>query len=988
MAQAPQLQAERRSEPAVLTSGESAQTQAPLSGRRQSRASSRRSHGRRYSLRAILFRYIMAPALILSLLLALLFTLQQMNDRRDLLLSHGRASAEQLVELIHLSEGHSFEERIRWLDKSLMVLMLERDMIRSVQLYRADRNEAGQEAFKLISSVGPRPRTSFTADQLRGKQAHVYEDLNSLQVLQPLRGEGTNCWLAIELHRPYFLVGTYQVALVGLVGLIVCALIALVWAMVLSERAVRSLERIKDALRSVGQGKFATRVASSRNLELAQLTEEINLMTGNLAEYQRDYQDGLHQSMEDLRQSLDAMEEQNIELELARKKAVENSRIKSTFLANTSHEIRTPLNGIIGFTNLLLKTEVDQLQQDYLQTILRSSESLLTTINDILDFSRIESGNLVLDHSPMNLGQVLEETLQILAPYGYEHNLELVPFVDPQLPPSQIGDPLRIKQILTNLVSTAIRCSENGSIPVRIAVQSGKESELTVQISIVDNGARCDEQGRRELRQLLNSSPQQQQSSNNGMGLSIARSLVQSMGGELELENNEQGGCNYWIQLPLTIDRNRAVITREQFPGCRILLVDPNPMTRQQIYQQLTHWQVLPQEHCDGQNLVPAIEQMWRHDALPDALIIDTAIAAGNFDNFIATVQQLVDTYQCRVVIQGSPVDLRRCYDALRTRVLAFLGKPVSREGLLRALKRVVPNQVQPRPQTGTYPVLPWPAKPRVLAVDDNEANRLLMSELLRTQNIEAVVAASGTEALTLWRDQYFDMIFMDIQMPDMDGIATTRKIREQESGRRTPIIALTAHVGTEEKSRLLSAGLDDYLSKPVSEVQLTHTVKRWMDVNSADTGFTISPAVAPRLVDISESLNLANQDPGLARDLLRMLLKGLHEDEQELARLFAQRNHKGLFEEVHRLHGGCCYCGVLRLRSATGQLQELLRPVQEQAEVDVENYESAYELVRKEIRNLRDWASDQDLDTLFGLEQIDDSGTSHGNIGEEEHSL
>ncbi|WP_226702601.1 response regulator [Microbulbifer elongatus] len=926
---------------------------------------------RRVSLRAILFRYTMAPALILSILLCLLFTLQQMSDRRDLLLSHGRASAEQLVELIHLSDGHPFEDRIQWLDKSLMALMLERDMIRSVQLYRADINTSGLEEFKLISSVGPRPRTLFTADELRGKQAHVHEDLQSLQVLHPLRGEDANCWLSIELHRPYFLVGTYQVALVGLLGLIVCAMIALVWAVALSERASRSLDRFKDSLRAIGQGKFNARTAYSRNQELSQLAEEINLMADNLSEYHRDYQEGLHQSMEDLRQSLDSMEEQNIELELARKKAVENSRVKSTFLANTSHEIRTPLNGIIGFTNLLLKTEVDQLQQDYLQTILRSAESLLTTISDILDFSRIESGNLVLDHSPMNLGQVLEETLQILAPYGYEHNLELVPFVDPQLPPSQIGDPLRIKQIFTNLVSTAIRCSENGSIPVRITVQSGKESELTVRIGIVDNGARCDEQGRRELKQLLSNNPPQQMS-NNGMGLGIARSLVQTMNGELSIEDNDQGGCSYWVQLPLTIDRNRTAVTREQFPGCRLLLIDPNPMTRQQIGQQLTHWQAEPLEHCSGDNLVPAIEQMWRHDAMPDALIIDTAVADGDFGTFIPAVQQLVDTYQCRVIIQGSPVDLRRCYDALRTRVLAFLGKPVSRDGLLRALKRALPHQAQPKPQTGNFDSLPWPAKPRVLAVDDYEANRLLMSELLRAQGVEVVVAASGEEALELWREQHFDMVFMDIQMPGMDGIATTAKMREEESGHRTPIIALTAHVGTEEKSRLLSAGLDDYLSKPVSEAQLSHTVKRWMEIYTPAEPEQLRPLVGPRLVDISESLNLANQDPSLARDLLRMLLKGLHDDEQELSRMYQEGDLKGLFERIHRLHGGCCYCGVPLLRSATEQLQELLRPLQDQAEanIDGEALEAAYELARKEIRSLRDWAVDQDLEALFGLER------------------
>ena len=919
------------------------------------------------SLRSILFRYTLTPTLILSILLCLVFTLQQMSDRRDLLLSHGRASAEQLVELIYLSDDNTFEERIDWLNKSLMALMLERDMIRSVQLLRADKDETGVEEFTLLTSAGPRPRTTHSAGELKGQQAHIYEDIHTLQVLHPLKGEGMNCWLVIELHRPYFLVGTYQVALIGLIGLIACALAALIWAVYLSEKANRHLSGFRETLRSIGNGHFCARAQASDNLELNLFAEEINHMADCLADQQREHQENLHQSMEDLRQSLDSMEEQNIALEIARKKAQENSRVKSAFLANTSHEIRTPLNGIIGFTNLLLKTEVDELQQDYLQTILRSSESLLTTINDILDFSRIESGNLVFEHTPMNLGQVLEETLQILAPDAYEHRLSLVPFIDPQLPPSQIGDPLRIKQILTSLVSNAIRCSEDGNIPVRISVQGGKESELSVRVSITDVGNRMDEAGRRELKQVLNHNQHQQHLSGNGMGLSIARSLVESMHGEIGIEDNEDGGFTYSLVIPLAIDRNRSAITREQFPGCRIMIADPNPMTRQQLFQLLQHWRAEPLSHSDNKTLIPALEQLWRHDALPDAVIVDTAAASEDIDQFISTVQKLVDTFQCRIIVQGSPMDLRRCYDALRTRVLAFVGKPVAREGLLRALKRAVPNQSHPRPITGSFPPLPWPASPRVLVVDDYEANRLLMSELLRTQNIETVVASSGAEALELWREQQFDMIFMDIQMPDMDGIAATAKIREEETGTRTPIIALTAHVGTDEKSRLLGSGLDDYPSKPVSEAQLNHTIERWMEMRVRELQQEPASTIRTRLVDIGESLKLSNNNSELARDLLRMLLNGLHEDEQELSRLYRDGNHKGLFERVHRLHGGCCYCGVPLLRSATEKLQEQLRPLAEsdKGKIDATLFQ---EMIR-EVRALRDWASEQDLTALFGLE-------------------
>lgn len=925
---------------------------------------------RLYALRTLLFRYSMAPSLILAVLLCLVFTFQQMNDRRELLLDHGRASAEQLVALIQLSDGEPLEARLAWLNRSLMVLMLEKDMIRSIQLYRSEVSpETQQEEFKLLSSVGPRPRTRFSAADLRDKPAHIYEDVHSLQVLQPLLGKDTNCWLTIELHRPYFVVGTYQVALVGLIGLIICTFVALIWAVFLSEHVSKSLARYSDALRSIGRGHFNTRPADSRNLELYQLGEHINAMAENLSEHQREHQENLHQSMEDLRQSLDSMEEQNIELDLARKKALENSRVKSTFLANTSHEIRTPLNGIIGFTNLLLKTDVDELQHDYLQTILRSSENLLTTINDILDFSRIESGNLVLDHIPMNLGQVLEETLQILAPYAHEHNLELVPLIDPELPPTLVGDPLRIKQVLTNLVSNAIRCSEKGNIPVRVNVQSGKESEMLIRVSITDIGNRIDEQARRELQQLVSSKNlhQSQQLTSNGMGLAIARRLIETMHGNMGLDETTGGGAIFWFHIPLILDRGRSASNREQFPGCRLLLADPNRMTRLQISQLLKHWQAEPVELSDSKTLQPSLEQMWRHDSLPDAVIIDTAMAEGNFEQFIGIVQQLVDTYQCRVIIQGSPLELRRCYEQLRTRVLAFLGKPVSRDGLLRALKRAAPHQTAARPITGMQPALPWSARPRVLAVDDYEANRHLVSELLRAQNIDAVVASSGEEALQLWREQQFDIIFMDIQMPQLDGIETTRCIRAEETGKRIPIVALTAHVGTEEKARLLSAGLDDYLSKPISEAQLSSTIQRWMKILTLDSEQPKPQPSRSRLVDIGESLNLSNNDSRLARDLLRMLVKGLLEDEQELNRLYEAGDHKGLFELTHRIHGGCCYCGVPRLRNATGKLQEELRPQQEQLEAVISGH--SLQAVISEIRALRDWAAEQDLDALFGLE-------------------
>lgn len=394
-------------------------------------------------------------------------------------------------------------------------------------------------------------------------------------------------WMTVELDNQAIHIREYQVlihtSMLLLLGLSISGLIALQ----MGRNVTRPILELAQVVERIKHGDLSTRVPISNYRELFVLESGINTMALALQDAQNELQNEVNQATANLRRSLETIEVQNLELEIARQAAEANSQIKSEFLANMSHEIRTPLNGVVGFTNLLKRTSLNEVQQDYVNTIQKSSKTLLSIINDILDFSKIEAGKLNIQRQVMNIRECVEETLTLLAPYSAEKGLVLVPLVYSNVPQLVLGDPLRIKQVITNLVNNAIKFTEHGSVIVRVTVDSEAEAQSIIRIAVIDTGVGLTEKEQQELFQAfhqvnLNLS---QKTGGTGLGLVICKKLVEQMKGEIGLESQLGKGSTFWFtfevdkvsQVPKAETAALSSVQESYASEIHILAVDDNP---------------------------------------------------------------------------------------------------------------------------------------------------------------------------------------------------------------------------------------------------------------------------------------------------------------------------------------------------------------------------------------------------------------------------
>ncbi|WP_207388804.1 response regulator [Stutzerimonas kirkiae] len=899
-------------------------------------------------IRTRLLVLTLLPGSLLAIALGGYFSWSQLAQMHQQLDERGQLIARQLAPLVAspIAQGQD------WRLQRILNQMLDHPDVRAVAILDPERTLKLHAGPSMLTPPPPSDPQDLThVSSLDTTRILMPVQARHLHLEDDLRGDDVRLigWLDLELSHHATLVRGYRSLFTSLLligaGLVITALFALRMGRSIS----LPLQRIKHTVAQLKEGHLETRLPALGGHEMDELASGINRMAEALLSAREELQQSIDQATEDVQQNLETIEIQNIELDMARKEALEASRIKSEFLANMSHEIRTPLNGILGFTHLLQKSDLTPRQQDYLGTIEKSADNLLAIINEILDFSKIEAGKLVLENIPFNLRDLIEDTLTILAPSAHEKHLELVSLVYRDTPLSLIGDPLRLRQVLTNLVSNAIKFTSQGCITVRAMLEEEDSECPQLRISVQDTGIGLTEQDIRALFQAFSQADNSlsRQPGGTGLGLVISRRLIEQMGGEIGVDSILEEGSEFWIRLKLPKARDDI----EDLPhmallGRRVALFEAHPLTRQALQHQLescglqvTAYDNLEQLRQDlssaepGQRIGIAILGITQQDGTPHRLY--------------QKLQEIIDL-GCKCIVLCPTTEQARYHEILPEphAGLQLQSKPTATRKLQQALLEFCcPQQIT----SGTAPASDsHPA--RLLCVDDNPANLMLVETLLRDMGAQVVAVDSGRKALETISQQTFDMVLMDIQMPGMDGRQTTEAIRqwEQSSGARTtPIVALTAHAMASEKRSLLQSGLDDYLTKPISERQLEQIVLKWTGLNLRPQGG--KPGVDTPLVkneakvlDHEEGLRLAAGKPELAAEMLDMLLESLEDERQAIRQARDTNDRQALLERVHRLHGATRYSGVPQLRNACQRSEILLKQEHYSAEIALDELDAA----------------------------------------------
>jgi PAS domain S-box-containing protein len=534
------------------------------------------------------------------------------------------------------------------------------------------------------------------------------------------------------------------------------------------------------------------------------------------------------------------------------------SRAKSQFLANMSHEIRTPMNGVLGMTELLLGTPLSDKQRRFAEAVYRSGESLLEIINDILDFSKIEAGKLELESVDFDLRTVVEDVFELLAPRAHQKRLELASRIEPAVPTVVRGDPMRLRQVLTNLVGNAIKFTETGEVVVSVSDGGvGPDAVGRVRFEVRDSGIGMRQEALEKLFTVFMQADQSmsRRYGGTGLGLAISKQLVELMGGAIAVESRFGEGSVFRFEIPLAAGEAAAIlppVDTARLRGRRVILVEDNPTNRSILEGQLRGFGMEVATADNGTTALELLRAAARAGTPFDAAVVDMKMPIMDGLTMATELRRdprLADVRMVMLTSLGSGNEAQLAYEC---GIEAYLTKPVRQAELIDALGRVLHREEPPAAAPLTAP---HGRRARVLVVEDNPVNQEVARAMLTELGCSVRLAADGRQGLAALRDQAFDLVFMDCQMPEMDGFEAVRRFRASAAqGYATraevPIVALTANALAGDADRCLASGFSDYLAKPVRREQLDAALARWAHVAVQPESAAAAPQADPDLAE------------------------------------------------------------------------------------------------------------------------------------------
>ena len=858
---------------------------------------------------------ILLITLIPVLLIDVFFTIAHINNsidqESDMLRNKGHIIARQIAGAtqFNLSSGNASQIQ-SLLDQSVS----DRDVMLA-SVYNHDGKliaETSSIDFKHSDSSDYfyiREEILSTGTEHPGSLTSLIEEKQQLQLLGSV-----NLYLS-RLHLRQKTIQSFTEATVFFIAILA---IAILLTTIISRRITTPISRVVEHLRLVETGQLGKTIEATEASEIGALQLGFNRMTQSLLANRRHLNHRIQQATQHLNETITDLESKNRELGFARDLAQGANRNKSEFLANMSHEIRTPINGINGFIGLLDQASLETSQQQYVDIIKKSSSDLAAIVDEILDFSKMESGKLHIVDETFDLHEVIEQTRNLLFINLLTKSIDLNLIIFSDTPRWVIGDKLRLKQILLNLIGNAIKFTDHGRVVVKVSVEELNEDRVDVLICVEDSGIGISKADQKLLFQAFSQveSSDTRRFNGTGLGLMISQKLASLMDGDISMRSTSGQGSQFSLRLPFKLATSSDALAGSEVKAANALIFATERTDLMELRSLFDRAGIITEgELIDTEaGVEPLLDTIQRNLGCLDLLVFDLR----HLDLAVDRLIDLETLAALRIIVMDYDPGINLPVYSDRAQFVSIISSS-------RRIAQIVYQNTVEDAQPEVNELTASQLCKNVLLVDDNPISLKLASELIRLWGHKVHDTENAEQALEIYQREKFDLVILDIQMPDIDGIRLLQMMREYNPADDTPIVALTANVLNSEASRLLELGFDYFLGKPIDEIQFRTLLDGRLVRRSVEEEDQPYSSLEDCTLDYNRSLRLSAGNEDLLKQILAILQLDIPQQRQQLADAFADEDYARLGTLAHKLQGVTCYVSLPRLRRSVVALQQQL---------------------------------------------------------------